>query len=37
MADDNGGRDNVSVILLRVMSKYTAPRRFVDKVFDWLK
>jgi serine/threonine protein phosphatase PrpC len=37
MANDNGGRDNVSVILIRVKSKYTAPHRFVDKVFDWLK
>jgi protein phosphatase len=38
MANDNSGRDNVSVILIWVMSEYTAPHRFVmDKVFDWLK
>jgi protein phosphatase len=26
MANDNGGRDNVSVILIRVLSEYAAPR-----------
>lgn len=37
MANDNGGHDNVSVILVRVLSEYTAAHRFVDKVFDWLR
>lgn len=37
MANDRGGRDNVSLILVRVLSEYTAAHRFVDKVFDWLR
>lgn len=37
MANDNGGRDNVSVILIRVTKEYPAPRGIVSKVFGWLK
>jgi serine/threonine protein phosphatase PrpC len=37
MANDNGGRDNVSVILIRVLNDYAAPRGFLAKVFGWLK
>ena len=37
MANDNGGRDNVSVILVRVLKEYPAPRGIVAKVFGWLK
>ena len=37
MANDNGGRDNVSLILIRILGEYTAAHRFVDKVFDWLR
>jgi len=37
MANDNGGRDNVSVILIKVLRDYGAPRGFLAKVFGWLK
>jgi protein phosphatase len=37
MANDNGGRDNVSVILVRVLREYPAARGVVAKVFAWLK
>ena len=37
MANDNGGRDNVSVILVRVLKGYPAPRGVMAKVFAWLK
>jgi protein phosphatase len=37
MANDNGGRDNVSVILVRVLRAYPGPRGVVAKVFGWLK
>ena len=37
MANDNGGRDNVSVILVRVLREYPAPRGVMGKVFGWLK
>jgi len=38
MANDNGGRDNVSVILVRIKSAYPAPRRgLFARLFAWLK
>jgi protein phosphatase len=37
MANDNGGRDNVSVILVRVLREYPGPRGVMAKVFGWLK
>jgi protein phosphatase len=37
MANDNGGRDNVSVILIRVAKEYPAPRGVFRKVFGWLR
>jgi PPM family protein phosphatase len=37
MANDNGGRDNVSVILVRVLREYPAPRGYLSKVLGWLK
>jgi protein phosphatase len=37
MANDNGGKDNVSVILVRVLKDYPAPRGVMGKVFAWLK
>lgn len=37
MANDNGGRDNVSVILVRVLREYPAARGVVAKFFAWLK
>jgi protein phosphatase len=37
MANDNGGRDNVSVILVRVLREYPAARGVMAKVLAWLK
>jgi len=37
MANDNGGRDNVSVILVRVKQEFTARRGFVSKLAGWFK
>jgi protein phosphatase len=37
MANDNGGRDNVSVILVRVLREYPAARGVIAKVLAWLK
>jgi serine/threonine protein phosphatase PrpC len=37
MANDNGGRDNVSVILVRVLKEYPAARGVMGKFFAWLK
>lgn len=35
MANDNGGRDNVSVILVRVKGSYAAPRGVLAKLRTW--
>jgi serine/threonine protein phosphatase PrpC len=37
MANDNGGRDNVSVILVRVLREYPGAKGVVAKMFSWLK
>jgi protein phosphatase len=37
MANNNGGRDNVSVILVKVLHDYAAPRGFLAKLFRWLE
>ena len=37
MANDNGGKDNVSVILVRVLREYPAPRGVMGKLFGWRK
>jgi serine/threonine protein phosphatase PrpC len=37
MANDNGGRDNVSVILVRVLREYPGPRGVMAKMFACLK
>ena len=37
MADDNGGKDNISVILARVLKSYSVERSWYDKLFNWLK
>ena len=37
MANDNGGRDNISVILVRIVREYPAPRGYLSKFFGWLK
>jgi protein phosphatase len=37
LANDNGGRDNVSVILVKVNGKFSAPRGWVAKILSWFK
>jgi serine/threonine protein phosphatase PrpC len=37
MANDNGGRDNVSVILVRILREYPGSRGVMGKLFAWLK
>ena len=37
MANDNGGRDNVSVILVKVNGKFSASRSWVEKLLNWFK
>ena len=37
MANDNGGRDNISVILVRIRRGYAAPRGMMARVFGWLR
>lgn len=37
MANDNGGKDNISVILARVLKSYSVERSWYDKFFNWLK
>jgi protein phosphatase len=36
-ANDNGGRDNVSVILIRVKDEYAAPKGFLARLLSWFK
>ncbi len=35
LANDNGGRDNISVLLARIVEKFPARRGLVDKVLRW--
>jgi serine/threonine protein phosphatase PrpC len=37
MANDNGGKDNISVILARVLKPFTAEQSWYDNFFNWLK
>ncbi len=37
MANDNGGRDNISVILVKVNGKFSAPRNWLAKLLNWFK
>ncbi len=37
MANDNGGRDNVSVILVKVNGDFAAPRGWVARLLSWFK
>ena len=37
MANDNGGRDNISVILVRIVRDYAVPRGLVARVRSWFK
>ncbi len=37
LANDNGGRDNVSVILVRVKGKFAEPRGWLAKLLSWFE
>jgi protein phosphatase len=37
MANDNGGRDNVSVILVKINGDFAAPRGWLAKLLSWLQ
>jgi serine/threonine protein phosphatase PrpC len=37
MANDNGGKDNISVILIRVLKPFAAERTWYDNFLNWLK
>lgn len=37
MANDNGGRDNVSVILIKVNGDFAVPRGWLVKMLSWFK
>jgi len=36
-ANDNGGRDNISVILVRVKDDYAAPKGWIARLLSWFK
>ncbi len=37
MANDNGGRDNVSVILVKILREYPAGQGLTSKIFGWFR
>jgi protein phosphatase len=37
MANDNGGTDNISVILVRILKPFAAERGWYDNFLNWLK
>jgi protein phosphatase len=37
MANDNGGRDNVSVILVKILREYPAGQGLASKLFGWFR
>lgn len=37
MANDNGGRDNVSVILVKIKADFAAPRGWLASMLSWFK
>ena len=37
LANDNGGADNISVILVRILKPFAAERSWYDNVLNWLK
>jgi PPM family protein phosphatase len=37
IANDNGGRDNISVILIKVMKEFRASRNILGRYVSWLK
>jgi serine/threonine protein phosphatase PrpC len=37
MANDNGGRDNISVILIKILREYQAGQGLASKLFGWFR
>lgn len=37
MANDNGGRDNISVILIKILREYPAGQGLASKLFGWFR
>lgn len=37
MANDNGGRDNVSVMLVKILADFSVPRSWQVKLLNWFK
>jgi protein phosphatase len=37
MANDNGGRDNVSVMLVKVNGEFAVPRGWLAKLLHWFR
>jgi PPM family protein phosphatase len=37
MANDNGGRDNISVILIKILRNYPAGQGLASKIFGWFR
>jgi len=37
LANDNGGRDNISVILVRIVHDYAAAKGIVSRILGWLR
>lgn len=37
MANDNGGKDNISVILVRVLKPYSVERAWYERFLNWLR
>jgi PPM family protein phosphatase len=37
MANDNGGRDNISVILIKILRNYPAVQGLASKIFRWFR
>jgi protein phosphatase len=37
MANDNGGRDNISVILIKILREYPAGHGLASKIFRWFR
>jgi len=36
-ANENGGKDNISVILARVITPFPLEETFTDKMFGWFR
>ncbi|MGZ8257089.1 MAG: protein phosphatase, partial [Gallionella sp.] len=37
MANDNGGRDNVSVILVKITADFAMPKSWLKSVLNWFR